>query len=68
MDKKREAEIRFSLRVLSERRQQETFNAYTRDTDPNEAIAHYTTKFGKEPEKAYIDSGVLMVGPVEAKS
>ena len=61
----REKDIHFAMRVLIERHKQQTFNAYTSDTDPNDAIQHFTAKFGKEPEVCEIDSGVLMVGPVE---
>ena len=65
MDKKREAEIRFSLRVLNARKNP-VYNTMTVDTDPGDAVRYFTERFGDEPEEVFVDGNLLWVGPVEA--
>lgn len=67
MNKQREDQIRFSLRVLLARKQP-VYNTMTADTDPDEALRYFTERFGNEPEEMFVDSGLLWVGPVMEQS
>lgn len=66
MNATRKNDIRFGIRVLTERKEAPTYNTYT-DIDPQEAIKAYRNKYGKEPEECFTKWGLTWCGPVEAK-
>ena len=63
-DSNREKDIRFSLRVLSERRRNPVYLAHTEGTDPEVAAEQFERREGHEPEKQFTEYGLLLSGPV----
>jgi len=60
----RESDIRFSLRVLAERKRNPVYLVCTGDTDPEGAARMFERKTGKEPEEQFTEYGVRWCGPV----
>lgn len=66
MKEERENDIRFSLRILREREPSPTYETFTADTDPVEAVKVYRNKYNDEPAEIFSEFGLIWCGPVNA--
>lgn len=61
-----EREPREHLRTLSAREPSPTYETFTADTDPVEAVKVYRNKYNDEPAEIFSEFGLIWCGPVNA--